>query len=403
MKTAFITSCTHTRTLEDKARVQDLPMNLGINEALQGWMGILNKFTPSTSARELYRGMGFQTVIKIQELYKPDTIKIVTGGQGLIDIDEPIVPYDFSADIKEPHNIQQHVTREPFIQSVWWEGINRERKKGSHPVADVIGQYDLTIVSLGKVFLRYCATDILAIASVKPDKLRILLSGSSVGSVPAQLRPFIIAYDRGVIDHIPGNRNDGQHRAAQLYFQLLKEDPEFGSLSIQDQRVHFMDDTQASSRVDVEALLEERPSLLSQDPEQAYRSLRREHGNLGGRMKFKSIFRKMQGWQAPDQDQVNVAASILGSMGFTKATPAKQDDEEESIDGLRLFITALRQVVPDANFTATQVSAWATSYYEQKGESIPSYLGSPQRLVFLLKANTDVLAIKESGKGFVLA
>lgn len=403
MKIAFVTSCTHTRTEEDKAKVADLPVGLTIREGLEGWKALLDKHEPSTTSRQLYRGIGFQTVIKIQEAFRPDTIKIVTGGQGLIDIDEPIVPYDFSADPKERHNIQQHVTKEPFIPSVWWEGINTLRGKGPHPTADTILSHDLVIISLGKVFLRYCATDILQMASQRPDALRILLAASSVGSVPAQLRPFIIAFDRGVIEHIPGNRNDGQHRAAYLFFQLLKEDPEFGSLPIQDQRVHFMDEISTTQTVDIEALLSDRPNLLELPPEQAYRLLRREQGNLGGRMKFRSIFRKLQGTsEIPDQD-TRAAVDILKGMDFLKAVPTEQDDEDKSIEAIRMFIAAFRKVAPGAQFQAQHITDWGQTYYKIRAEPVPSYIASPQKLVFLLKANAEVLGIKDLGKAFGLA
>src|SRR5690348_11554200 len=233
----LITACSSTRTVAPLVRVQDMPLNLNMQEALDWWtdaaktsLGDSATITPG----EQYRGTGFNTLVRIQSLYPLET-RIVTGGAGLIKLDEPIVPYDFTANKNEEHNIWQHVTKEPFVQTVWWKKINALRDKGENPVADFVRSIPgLTVISTSKVFLRYIAGDILSLSTEERKKVRILLPASSLGSVPAQLRPMIIPFSRHAVAHLPGNRNDTSHRAAEMFFEEAASNPEWLSLPIEE-------------------------------------------------------------------------------------------------------------------------------------------------------------------------
>lgn len=402
----LITNCSHTRTVEPKVKVGEMPTNQTMQSAADWWVNELNSHTADITPRELYRGIGFSTVAKIEEQFKPDTIKIVTGGQGFIDIDEQIVSYDFTAAKNEPHNIWNAVTAEPFVQSVWWRKINQMRFGKPLPIAAYVNDCDdeLVLVSCGKVFVRYIAEDLLSISKEGLSKLRILLAASSVGSVPAQLRPYIIPFDRDVIAHLPGNRNDGNHRAALLFLTYWHEDPEFRNASIEAQRTRFISGTSSTStrtQLDLDALFKSRPELLAMDVDRAYSVVRREFGTFGGKMYFRSAWRLANNHSIEvDESAVPGAAASMAGLTFMQPSNASAHsqghEEDEILVHLRLFGQALKTVAPYAVFNAANISQWAESHY---GESVLPALKQPNKLAYIIKNNADLLGFIEVDSG----
>lgn len=400
---SLITNCSSSRTIEPIARVGDLEPGHTMRTAMDRWLEMCK--VPAerlTTPSELYRGMGFMTIAKIQEQYKPKEVHIITGGMGFCTLDEKITPYDFTASKNEPENIYQAVTAEPFVQTVWWRMINSERGKGTTPIADHIRNtdYNLYLVSMGKVFIRYIAEDILSIPSEKRSRIRILLAASSVGSVPAQLRPMIIPFDREVIAHMPGNRNDSNHRAAQHYLHLIESDPEFANLPIDQQRIRFANQggSDTAAKIDLNAVFEARPYLLQMSMDDAFKAVRREFGAFGGKMYFRSIWRKASGVDIEvSAGEVNDAAAALEGMSFlgnTSKVQTSNSEEDITLRGLKSFVEALRTIAPTAIFSAANVTEWAKKKY---GAAIPQSMSQPNKLAYILKNNFGLLGLIETG------
>jgi hypothetical protein len=407
-------------------------MNQTMSGASIWWLGSMSKHKPDITPREQYRGLGFSTLVKIQEQFpEVEEIKIVTGGTGLTDLDAKIVPYDFTASKNEEHNVYQHVTAEPFVQTVWWKMVNSGMGKGQSPIHDLAEEHpnDLILISCGKVFLRYIAEDILNIANSLRNNVRILLSASSVGSVPMQLRPMMIPYDRSIISHLIGNRNDSNHRAAQFFLNLAKEEPGFLDLPLEKQIPYFADgkgpnkDGLLVTQAAIEKTLSDNPSYLQMDSEACYRLVRREHGAFGGRGLFKQIFRKMGGKDhisqqlgaitVSDEDQ-DASMNALQGLSFlteTKSASAAPSVEEAALIGLKTFLAGLQKLAPQALFTASDVCQWAQKYYAAATtttapDNLPLLFKSPNKLVHTIKNNLDLLNLREvevqSGKAYQL-
>lgn len=425
--TAIITSCSSTRTVQPKAKVADLPAGLTMQQALEKWLALLNAHTADLTPGELYRGMGFYTLAKIREQFKPLDTFIVTGGQGLITLDEPIVPYDFTASPKEMHNIHQKVTAEPFVQTVWWRMINQARNKGVSPISSYVSsaKADLVIIACSKIFLRYIADDILSTPFRDREKIRILLSASSIGGVPVQLRPMMVPFDRDFIQGLPGNRNDNNHRAALRFLELL-QDPQNQRLTVSGHQAVLgsmsrgeppTGGSSANAQVfydgpknngNLEEWLRARPDILALDPEVAYKRARRELGTLGGRLYFKGIHRKLTATAVnASEEEVVAATSALQGMSFLTSTGGASGEDDEVLRAVAAFVTAVKAVAPKAVFTPQDIVTWAPQYYKTIAKEAPAFILSPNKLSYVLKNNASVLGLKEAegqgGKGYMIS
>lgn len=405
----LVATCTSTRTMEPVAKVEDLPTGLSMDEGIKEWMKLLHR-PATTTPQELYRGLGFLTLSNIMRTFNVANAYIVTGGQGLIKVDEPIVPYDFTADPKYSPNIWEKVTSEPFIQTSWWRKINEARNKGANPVASVINATTLpssVVISCSKIFLRYIANDILSVDPTKSNNFRILLSASSLGSVPMQLRPFIVAFDRTSIKHLPGNRNDVTHRAAQMFIEALDKNPHLRAAPPHVQRAEIFGVSDAgvysASSLDIEATLKDRPDLMNLTPEEAYTALYREKGPIGGRMRFHGIFMGLKGSKMVEGEADDDAFSALESLSLSSAPTKNSSTSTESVRLLSIFIAAVRAKMPNATFLAADVTSWVQVYCKAKGIEVPSLISSSLKTSYFLKSHHPVLGMVVQGKGYALA
>lgn len=416
IKLALITSCSSTRGAPPEVKVGELPKGLTMSQALDEWTKRLKERKPSITPRELYRGLGFHTLAKIQEEYKPSTVKIVTGGLGLTDINEMIVPYDFTASPKEAENIHQAVTAEPFVQTVWWKMINVARHKNASPVSELVQdtKYDYVIIACSKIFLRYISDDILNTPVQHRHKIRIILAASSQGSVPMQLRPMMVCYGRSFVGQIPGNRNDNNHRAALRFIEMM-QDPEFVALPIDRQQayidtlypIHEVSSHTGRPIQELEEFLRNNPELLKMDWPLAYRVAYKRLGTMGGRILFRGIHRRLSGAEAPEVSakEISAAEQALTGMEFL-SSPAKQGatEETEVLTALQAFVGALKRLAPNAVFTAADVCRWAPGYYKALGRTVPPHFESAIKLAFVLKNNAGLIGVQDSpgAKGFAL-
>lgn len=410
----LITSCSSTRLVPPVIRGRDLGTGLTMQEALEGWLALLEANPPSITPREQYRGIGFTDLVKIQEAYVVDDIKIVTGGAGLVGLDEPITPYDFSASKSEHENMHQVVTAEPFVQPVWWGMINQARGKTSAPVAKLLEASTSTyfLIACPKIFLRYISDDLLTVIHKYSGKVRILLSASSVTSVPIQLRPYILPFGQSTVMRLPGNRNDGHHRAAMLFMDMVENVEGFREASTSQQQaiLNKMYPEQSGSEngvrppTDLRELIGSRPDLQNLSPEQAYRQVVRERGTVGGRVRFCNIFREVTGQNIEvdvDAADVERAAEALKGLRLGKYQPSHND---LTILHLAAFARALEQTSPDSVVTAADVCAWAEAYFRSRSEPVPKVFQAPARLHYALRTNAPLVGLCETSdnKGYTV-
>lgn len=412
MKYALIMSCSSTRTVKPKVCVEDLHADLDMNTACEAWVNTLKCHKPDITPSELYRGRGFISLAKIRSEFVIDDTLIVTGGQGLINIDEKIVPYDFTANPKETHNITQKVTKEPFVGTVWWRKINELRKNTPTPVADYAKNNPDTfiLIACSKLFLRYIADDVLSIPTEQLKNISILLSASSITSVPIQLRPYIVPFTKEAIADLTGNRNDGHHRAAYKFLSKAEQDESFLTTTNNERIEYFKslstDTTEQIAQVDLRQVFKDRPELLEMSSDAAYAIIRKEFGTIGGKMFFAGLFRELSGIQIKTTaDEVGLAKDVLESMDFM-ATSCQASEEIEVLTDVKTFIEAIQSLSTSSNigFTSSNIYAWAKKYYEVQNNTIPNILTSTQKITKLLKSNLDILnieiAIVAGSKGF---
>jgi len=403
-----IATCTSTRTVEPVVRVGDLPTDLTMQEAFDLWKKELESNKPSTTPAEMYRGLGFLTLSNIIRTFPIESAKIVTGGQGLIGVDQPIVPYDFTADVKEHPNIHQKVTKEPFSQTHWWKMINTWRGSPT-PIADIINKAtepSSVIISCPKIFLRYIASDILSADPSKANVFRILLSASSIGSVPMQLRPFIVPFDRSSVANLPGNRNDVTHRAAYMFIDAMVKDPSLRELSPYEQRRRVFGEEggiYTTNKVDVPSILKARPELLELPVEDAYKALYKEFGSFGGRNAFHSAFMRAKGIEVRGEADDD-AVSILQSLGLKPKVNESVDKKDDTLQLASVFVDAVRKVGVGIKFDSNSIVAWAEKYCSAKSIAVPDELQTALKAVFFLKKNAPVLGLEVTGNSeFCLA
>lgn len=409
IKIHLITSCSSTRLHTPTARVQDLPSGLTNAQAVAAWNDILQTNKAITTPREQYRGQGFMTLLKILNSFTLQSTHIITGGLGFTDIDEPIVPYDFSASIKEEHNIQQKVTAEPFALNVWWSLINKVRHKTSTPLADFMNNLpddEFVLIGCSKLFLKYIAQDFLSASDAAKLRTRILLTSSSVGSVPVQLRPYIVSFDRSSVNHIPGNRNDVNHRAIEVFLSNVQNPEDFSAPVYEQTSSVFgsgnsLDPATNGRSAEVVTYIKNNSFLLRLSQEEAYRQVYKVFGPIGGRQKFGNVHQQLRinlGLDTvenhdADSDALDVMQEIL------KGMPSKIDESDENLKTVAIFVDALKQFGV-VGFDSSMFDSWMTKYFERKGLKIPDVFSNAVSIFHFILNNQSKLGLVQEDKKF---
>ncbi len=381
----LVTCCTSTRTEAPKVRCSDMGTGLTMSGALDRWLEMLADHDASVTPPQLYRGIGFHTVTKIADLIGSDSVRVLTGGQGLLKLDTKFVPYDFTSNKNHPGNILDVVTEEPFVIPLWWNMINKALRGTTTPVADLLDAKGtkLVVVALNKFFMKYLSDDMLASDNI--DKLRIVVVGKSRSHVPTQLRQQVLQVEKAAVAGTVGNRNDVSHRAALLFIRKVA----IGEIDIGasvEEHQSLLGDLSPSAVKNLVQLtpvdvLAKAPNLLEYPSiELAYQEARRRYGSIGGIIAFRSAWYHLKGDDTtPVERDISAAKSALEAIQSVLATRAAKHsglDSDVIWELSRVFITTMRETLPDAKFNATDFQAWMYAYCEATDKKAPRGIDS---------------------------
>lgn len=353
-----ITNCSVTRTREPVAKVGDMPRGLSMQQALVAWLKILSSHPADTSAQELYRGMSFHQVQRMFPLVGRENIRIVTGGQGLIELDRKIVPYDFSSNPKEPYNIHKVVSAEPFVIPMWWSWVNEALNGTMCPLTDLLEDpaTNLVVIALHKFFFKYLTDDLSMASPEGIKKLRIINTTTSKGYIPMRLRPYIIEAPREVSQAAIGNRNDIAQRACMRFLELVAA----------NEAVHETPTEQQEILNKAFGLNPSRVVHRTYTPRQIA-----PLGDLEDAPSF-------------EESQIKAGESalsaIMADVGRRTVRASVSRDVRQMMIDIGLFVKLLRSNLPGARFTSHELSEWLTRYYGEQGKELPGWVTSKQRL-----------------------
>ncbi len=400
-----ITCCTSTRTEVPVVRCSSLDPDATMNSALNQWLALLNKHKPTITPSELYRGIGFHVVMRIQEIIGAKNIRVLTGGQGLLELDTKIVPYDFTSNKNHPGNILEVVTAEPFVIPLWWQMINKAMRGSGTPVADILNSSNstLVIIALNKFFLKYLQDDLLSASQEGLAKLRIIVTGKSRSSIPMQLRQNVVQCSKAISNSTMGNRNDLNHRAALQFIKLIRA----GEINIAEsseyhqRAIGIPDDTNVARRMTPDEVLGKAPQLLEHgDPDEAFAHAKRVFGTFGGIVAFRAEWYRRTGKIEEMTMNTKPTKAALTALGHIKSTiegrgakVSTHQDTDAAYKYIAEFISAIRTEAPTAKFNAGDIHTWITSYCDETEESIPVGLSGTQKIAQFLSGSFEVLGL----------
>lgn len=413
MKIRLITNCTATQSAPAHKTLQgvNLPRPMTTAETSEEWANRLSAHSPSIAPKNLYRGISFHSILRAQTIIGADNIHIVSIGQGLVGLEQPIVPYDLSIDPQHQHSLAKVITEESFQPTFWWRLINEVLERTPTSLAELSQGCDLMIVACSARFLTLINEDLTEIVqdATTMDKLRIVSTSSN--TLTSVLKPYVLPYDRRLNLMTVGNRNDLNQRAALHFLKMVAEDEKVGSL---EQHVTAVRDAlnakapEAEGRgsqissvglVALKKLLDSNKDLLEMDPDEALAAVKMRHGIAIGPIAFRKEYRKAKGITLGKSNLKAVmggadskAAALSALAGIAKdldkprGTVTSYKDEEAALGVLMIFVEAVREANPDARFSSTEVYTWAQQYFNQLGGQVPTQLTSVNKLAHLLKA-----------------
>jgi hypothetical protein len=392
-----------------------------MNEACDEWCRRLGEHFEEHKIppRQLYRGLAFHTINRMGTHLLDDHIKIISIGQGLVGLTEPITPYDLSIMPDHMHSLTKVVTEEPFSPTYWWQLINSKVRDTNSPIADLAAnpEVELLLVACSNRFLSLIVEDIVA-ASADPkaiDKIRIL-SASRTG-VPRRLLPFVIPYDRRLSINTIGNKYDVNQRAGLHFLKLLESHPGsegvdiFAHKEMVSQALDELGPEEAGQRKK-RGLSEEESARLREvatemmkegltEREAYIRVQRKMAGVTVSALKFTAVWRSLTNGKPKTKIETkaseaasSAALAAFQGLSLRKATNSIEGSRE-AVDALLLFKTAVEQEAPDSQFTSQDICLWAQSYYEAVGEDLPEALSTPKKVGVLMRQVASEVGIAQ--------
>lgn len=396
MTIAIITNCSVTKTEPAKVHIKDLPKDLSFKEAFTAWTEKVKGAECNTSPAELYRGIAFSSIVRMQELVGRENIRIVTGGLGLLSLDTPIVSYDFTANKNHEHNMLQIVTKDPFVPHLWWEMINKELRESSTPIADMLADdtYDRVILATNSFFMKYLKSDILQASEASLSKLVIITTGASIGNIPQKLRGNILRINRDT-SPAPGNRNDAVHRATLQLLDLLKADSKLVITPVIQLQEYFTD-----TKIEAEDVFAERQNLLEMEsPDAAYPLYKRSSNKPVSIQEFKRQWIERKGIVSIKVDKP-MASAALNALSIVQKDIEKisskastWDDDESLFKYLQIFTQTIKEQLPNAHFTCKEIADWLIAYCNEMKEEVPNRAQSPAKMAHFMSAYAETLGM----------
>jgi hypothetical protein len=290
------------------------------------------------------------------------------------------VPYDFSVHPKEEHNIHQHVTREPFIQPLWWRMLNKRLRGTDTPIRDLVAQEDvhLLVIACYKFFVRHLTDDLLSCTRDQLSKVRIINTSSHHNWLPMQLRPYAVDAPREVVYSAVGNRNNVAHRAGLRFLEMLAENPDLITASAAAQQQKLIE-IHGPRSIGYSTLQARTLEVVPLPPP--------------------SITR--------DQEAAALVAlnAIMPDLERRSGRVARASGSDEIVRDVHVFIKLLRDLNYKEPFSTREISAWVKSYYDSQEKDPPGWADSRQQIAQSLAASHRALGLikfKIPGAGMVM-
>lgn len=396
MRIAVITSCAVTRTVTPIVKVSELGQGTMKDLVSEWWsdlqaIGDDKKVTPG----DLYRGPSMDIVFKIAQMVGHENVFIVTGGQGLVSLDTPIVPYDFTSDKKAEHNIHQHVTGEPFSWTTWWGLINSERHGIVNPIAERLIEhfgYDYVLAALPKGFIKYIVDDIASIPTEHRHKMIVPIPRSNRTSFPQRVRDMMLLYSQSFVE------GASQYSRAQNAALRILSDAQASSMSVtvatiaeEEEVAEQRGDT---STIDYDAMFSTHPELLqAPDGKSAIRMAKALGYKIGGRHRFVGAWMGARGHAEVDKKDIPPQA-VEALSTILKESKTPQASEDAIVKELAIFVALLKEHAYDRLFASADVVAWAALTF---GEQHDSGILSTAKVNYYLDFYAKYLGIQKLG------
>ncbi len=417
----LITNCTATQSASPEPNLvgSSLPTDLTNEEAAFRWCERIKEYEPTIPPARLYRGVSFYSISRSRTLVSPSDIHIISIGQGLVGLEQPIVPYDVSVDPNHRNSLTRVVTAEVFKPQFWWQLINENLRGTPCPITKLAVETSakLVIVACTNRFQALITEDLMELVQTDEGvgKLRIVCGSTS--GLPNHLKPFAIVYDKRMNRQSIGNRNDFNQRAALSFLRMLHDVPSLLGGTLEEHRAAVQksldkiappttgDVSTTAGLEAVRGILEGSDLILAMSPDAAYAEVQQKHKISVSVGQFRKVWRQVKGLTAGGSGSGNVGnldaakaalAAISGSLN--RATGSTWVDEEESLKAMKTFVELVREM-PDATFGSAEVYAWAQQYYAELDKSPPAHLKSVGKLAHLLRSYKDDLGLEAVGSG----
>lgn len=158
---------------------------------MREWLSVANGCKPSIPARALYSGIGWNYVLRAEQLIGGTCdLWVVSAGFGLIRSDEFLPSYaaTFAA---EQNRVADQLLGFRFSSSAhtaWWNAINMERERTQTPLRSALGHYDRVIIALSAPYLAAVRSDLELLATMLgPEKLWLIAVGVDANTLPERL------------------------------------------------------------------------------------------------------------------------------------------------------------------------------------------------------------------------
>ena len=420
----LIVNCTATQSVKPHEDMTGASLDSGLTtqDAVTRWHLRIEKHKPSITPLELYRGIGFTSIVLSQKYIKPENTFIVSIGQGLVCATRRIVPYDLSIQADHRNSLLNVVTAEKFSPANWWAMFNEKLYGSRTPLASLYQQGDKLgnpfIVACTGAFLKMIINDLLAISTEDSVDQRLRIITNSLANIPSQLKRFVIKYDARLDKISFGNRNDRGQRAGLHLLDLLSKDEDLLHASVSgvqatvDEALGEIAVPPVAGYSEVNQGVKDLAAYLS-DNEDTYRGLVPDvvYNTMYAagttsvtsrefRMAWRSVFGIVSSPAPSKKGEELTASAAVEAMkkvsgSFTIASGSVSfADEAAALEALGLFTDTLRQVNPQATFSSTDVHAWAHQYFQNLGQPVPKQLEKVVHVALLVRDYKGQLEIE---------